>query len=173
MPYRIPSPAGSNMLPQLLCLLFLVSVCCHGGKSQSIERSVVASAGDEHQAGNAGLNWTLGEVFTETLQLGGNTYAMGFQQADLQIRHANHFPAENIARVFPNPFSRTLVIQPTQDLGAAWVSIYSITGARVFESELHLNARQDIDLSFLPDGAFILQIRSTSSQSFIILKNTK
>lgn len=154
-----------------LYVLALMLLCSLTARTQDIPRSVIASAGQEQLTGKAGLSWTLGEIFSETLELNGNTYAMGFQQAFVQVRQHPSPPGESIATVFPNPFAQHLVIQPYRDLGPALVSIYSVTGSKVFESELQLDGRQTIGLSFLPDGAYILHIRSGTVQSFMILKN--
>ena len=148
-------------------------------RAQSIPRSVVASAGDEHVKAGLALNWTLGELFSETLELDGNTYAMGFQQGFVQVRqvhvHAHMskiLPEDIITAVYPNPFSQTLTIQPSQGLGPTLVSIYSVTGAKVYERTLNLDDAQTIGLSFLQNGVYVLRVQSGTVQSFMILKNT-
>ena len=163
-----------------ICSLALLMLFSQTIRSQSITRSVVASAGDEYAKAGLALNWTLGEIFSETLELDGNTYAMGYQQGFVQVRqvhiHAhtsNMLPKEIITTVFPNPFSQTLTIQPSQGLGPALVSIFSITGAKVYESTLNLDDGQTIDLTSLQNGAYVLRVQSGTVQSFMILKNTK
>lgn len=56
------------------------------GLSQSIERSVVASAGDYFQAAGISLSWTLGEIATETYSNGNTILTQGFQQPDITLR---------------------------------------------------------------------------------------
>ncbi|MBN3035923.1 MAG: hypothetical protein JW861_10085 [Bacteroidales bacterium] len=66
-------------LNQVILIMALL-VATLGTRSQSIERSVVASAGDYFAGANATLEWTLGEIATETFAAGNIILTQGFQQ---------------------------------------------------------------------------------------------
>ena len=65
-----------------MCLLMVTG----NAFCQSVERSVVAGAGDYFEGTTASLSWTLGEIATETLENGNVVLTQGFQQPDIILR---------------------------------------------------------------------------------------
>ncbi|MCB2219858.1 MAG: hypothetical protein KQI35_05625 [Bacteroidetes bacterium] len=72
------------MKTQIFTIVFLVgAMLC---SAQSIERSVVASAGDYFEGAGVSMSWTLGEIATETFTSGNVILTQGFQQPNLLLR---------------------------------------------------------------------------------------
>lgn len=69
----------------VISLLFSLVIFIRPCMSQSIERSVVASAGDYYESANVSLSWTLGEIATETYSSANNILTQGFQQPDISL----------------------------------------------------------------------------------------
>lgn len=66
-----------------LIALILILSCISGGRSQSLDRSVLASAGEYYSSPVASLSWTLGEIATETYTSANVHLTQGFQQPDM------------------------------------------------------------------------------------------
>ena len=63
-----------NILYFLLLFLFISSLSF----SQNISLSLVSAQGDFNQTENISLEWTLGEIFIETVNYGSTTFTQGF-----------------------------------------------------------------------------------------------
>lgn len=125
--------------------------------AQSMALSVVGSSGGVSVAGGHALSWTLGETAILAGEQGEDYLGSGFQQAK---------PRNVVVGVF-QPYSPTVQLQIYPNPAADYVTVKSkatdltiqITDllGRPVVVEAALDARQQINLSHLPEGMYILQ----------------
>lgn len=116
-------------------------------------------------------------VRASATQFNNPDYYLGFGIPNLQLALSTALSSEdwveNILelKVFPNPVSNILNITVPSNENMVQAYLFNILGERVFETDLNKNKNQ-IDLSFLNTGLYLLKIQSQSfSKSFKILKN--
>ena len=74
-------------------------------------QSTTAAAGGEAKSNLLSLNWTLGEVITETSSSQAITLTQGYQQSKLEVISLNQENSTNVyCNVYPNPSSDFVVI---------------------------------------------------------------
>ena len=165
--------------------------------SQSIAREVVASSGDHFKTSYAELSWTLGEVMVEDFAV--NWYgslSQGFHQEATSTNILFSFfsgffneTADTIsintdspisetstlsAKVFPNPAINIV----TLELTGPWnddvvVEVMDMLGRIVFVENMNASKQAQIDLSFLSNGIYTLQIWSSNLTSKKSIKINK
>ncbi|MDP4199422.1 MAG: T9SS type A sorting domain-containing protein [Bacteroidota bacterium] len=64
--------------------------------------------------------------------------------------------------ISPNPSNGECVVRTTADLGESAIEVLDFAGHSVFSESIHLNGAVPLDLSVLPNGAYIVRIRSTT-----------
>jgi len=69
-----------------------------------------------------------------------------------------------LAHIFPNPVTDVLRIEPDQDLGPVFLSVYDIYGRLLLNAKPVLNTSYSMDLSQLTSGVYFLTIQSASRQ---------
>jgi len=128
--------------------------------AQTIEREVVASAGDYFVAPTFSLSWTLGEPVVETVS---NDYIMltqGFQQSDFKITAIKE-PLAGLfdISVFPNPTADVLNIRINSAKDEIiTVQLYSMTGEKVI-SEKTREKNIQLNLADLSSASYLLSLR--------------
>ncbi|HXH17852.1 MAG TPA: T9SS type A sorting domain-containing protein [Chitinophagales bacterium] len=140
-----------------LCLSLLTAGISN---AQTLERQVVASAGDYYAAPTFSLSWTLGEPVVETVD---NAYMMltqGFQQGELKVTAVKEPLAELFdISVFPNPTSDVLNIAINSDKAEIIsVQLYSMTGERLI-SEKTQQKNFQLNLADLASASYLLSLR--------------
>ncbi len=66
-------------------------------------------------------------------------------------------------KVFPNPFTKEIVIENPDNISE--LKIYNLQGQKVYSKKLSLSPKkQKIDLSFLPDGMYYLQLNDKQAK---------
>ena len=134
-------------------------------RGQPVDLEVFASSGS-----NAGMydSWTIGEVFTMTLNNSSNIISEGFHQPITTITSVAEVPIDLSARLFPNPTSG----RTTLDLSGSWtgkihLTLTSLMGQVLMKkSEILPLERIEFDLSHLSDGMYLLTL-STADQKLI------
>lgn len=109
---------------------------------------------------------------------GGSTGNLSFEYEDVtNLMSTTVFDAENSFRIFPNPSTdgRVQVLyENNQANGNGSVAVFSLTGKKVFETQLKNNGfyNQTIDLSMLSSGVYLMkfQVGDYSDTKKIILK---
>lgn len=137
-------------------------------QAQKITPTVLSSAGAVMKANNLSIEWTLGEIATETLVSGGNILTQGFHQTNLTIVSTQNPGIEGL-KVYPNPFVSELTIEnKTGD--QLLIHLVGIQGQCITEYKIE-NGVQSLDLDFLPAGSYILETaKGIQTQQFILEK---
>jgi hypothetical protein len=155
-----------------LCLFTFLS---KNGISQSIERSVLATAGGQGQSSTAFITWTAGELVTATLQGGSNTLTQGFQQGS--VLHTTDVNSLAIAglqvKVYPVPTVQDVTIETAYTLNKKLsYTVYNSFGSVICSGNIK-QASTHIDLSLADNGAYYIYVsdeESKLSQTIKIIK---
>lgn len=140
---------------KLISILSLIMASSLLG-AQTLSPDVVASAGDSYTSGNLHLDWTLGEIMTETYA-GTLVWTQGFHQANDKATSVEDLNANlgNI-KVYPNPTTERIFIQREQN-GALQLSLLDMRGSMLMQKSVSASSSQ-LDLSQLPNGIYILRM---------------
>src|ERR1043165_4995768 len=90
----------------LFATLFASTACF----SQSLTPTVVGSTGSSGTSASGNIDWTVGEIMTETFS-SGNIVTQGFHQPWTSLATSIGSPAASAFDVYPNPVSDHLNIQ--------------------------------------------------------------
>lgn len=153
------------LLSALFCLIL-------SGKLFSqitIQNEVLSTAGNTFISGSYVVDFTLGEVFTSTLNDGGTfVYTQGFQQPSRKkfgildpILVSLDEQVEPGFSVFPNPFRKELSIEFPHS-GSVFIQIYDNTGRSVYNDQLS-DVLNTIDLSILAVGNYQLVLQTNEA----------
>jgi hypothetical protein len=131
-------------------------------QAQSIAPQVVANAGDVFKASGFSIEWTLGEIATETLASGASKITQGFHQGSFIITSVSNPQLEGIS-VYPNPFADHVVLENTKDRKIQ-ISLVDLNGAEILRQTAG-QGNTKLDLSSCPSGVLLLQIQSGAERS--------
>ncbi len=130
--------------------------------AQSITPQVLASAGASMRAGNVFVEWTLGEMATETYRTANLVITQGFHQPNLVRVSSQDAHLANIS-VYPNPTADVAIIYNPEGKSVE-VQLLNMSGQAIYMRQFnHIN--HPIDLHNLPAGPYILQLRSGQSRA--------
>lgn len=157
-------------LPLLVLLLGL----CVLARGQTLEPTVLSTAGTDAGTANAQLSWTVGETMIESYSAGSNVLTQGFHQTNLVIIGREEPMPEFQVDVFPVPFQDQLNIRIGEHLQSVEVSIYDVRAKRVLPAwELSGNGTHNLDVTDISAGMYFLNVQhpdGTLIQSFKIQK---
>lgn len=144
----------------LLGFLLITSFC---SRAQSLGPDVVASAGDFYTNSSGQLQWTLGEVMTETFHSSANYLTQGFHQPFNLTSGISELGSDNIASVYPNPATDKVSISFNTLKGAYHVSVIDVTGKLLQSEDVAASAFATYELSLknYADGMYFIRINST------------
>lgn len=134
--------------------------------SQSIERSVIASAGNYFSSPGLSVSWTLGEAVTGTSSSPTLILDQGFQQTSNKIVGLINYQSDISFEVYPNPSSDQVFIK--MNAGKAkkmHYSVYTVYGQQtpVVQKSIQVPegvSETRIDFSSLASGNYLLLLRS-------------
>lgn len=141
--------------------LLLFCLSCVLANSQSIERDVIATAGDHFIAPTFSLSWTLGEPVTETISNDDLMLTQGFHQgSEFKLTAIREPLAEQFdITVFPNPTPDILNIRFNSEMNEIiTVQLYSMSGEKIlFERTQDKNIQ--LNLANLSNASYLLSLR--------------
>ncbi|MFL5764690.1 MAG: T9SS type A sorting domain-containing protein [Bacteroidia bacterium] len=153
-------------------LLFAVIFSSGFCFSQSLVPTVVGSAGASGTSASGNIDWTVGEIMTETFS-SGNIITQGFHQPWTNLTTSvSNLPAVPAFDVYPNPVSDYLKIH-FSGAGSYSLNLYDAQGRIVFSG-----SAEDLPLTVIPvadldAGLYFLSVYDTGSntrESFTISK---
>ena len=148
--------------------VFVICFCVSCLFAQKITPTVISNAGAVMKVGNNSIEWTLGEIATETLRGNKNIITQGFHQTNLTIVTTNN-PSISGLQIYPNPVEEELIID-NQSGKTISLHVFSITGQCVIENNFNPGI-QNINMNALPAGTYVLQaIVNDQKQNFTIEK---
>jgi Secretion system C-terminal sorting domain len=157
----------------LLSLIFALGYC----GAQSLSASVVASTGGQFTSAFGSLDWTLGEIMTETYQNTNGIFSQGFQQPNtFNITGLEEAMKKNIL-IYPIPTYGELTLDfKGLDISECVVELIDLQGRKLLSKPLQINAAQrqhKLSLVDMAASLYLLRIQSTTSSaeySFRIVK---
>lgn len=125
--------------------------------AQEVSKQVVASTGNDADAGNYQISQTVGEAMVTTHTQGNYILCQGFQQKDgateVSIKELNNFKFS----YYPNPFKDDLNINFEENLDEVHFDVYTQTGQLVFEKEYKNKQNVKLNLKDLSTGIYFVQ----------------
>ena len=158
-----------------LLLLFCIGISTIAN-SQDKDLQVISSSAKSFKADNLSLDWTLGEMIVDFLDVPGVCLSQGFHQSSYQIVAVKSIPEESgVIIVFPNPFSDELIIKMTfADIEKGDIELFDVKGASLWKKSFE--GREVVDqyaASALPSGSYLVLVsidHGASIQSYQLLK---
>ena len=150
-------------MKKILLLVFCLSVAGFS-KAQQLSASVVSSAGGQFEKSNGSLDWTLGEIMTETYQKSNGFFTQGFQQpAVIKVTGIDEIKEMNLF-VYPNPAREALYIKTTAS-GDFQFELFNLQGQKLVSKNSSANGTQiqEIDLRGFSAALYLLRISNTST----------
>jgi hypothetical protein len=116
-------------MKKIVVLLVFSSVALTA-QAQSLSSSVIGSAGEQAFSASGALEWTLGEIMTETYQESNGYFTQGFQQpATIKVTSLEEAEEKNLW-VYPNPTQGVLNIKTTEN-GDYLFELFDMQGQKV------------------------------------------
>lgn len=153
----------------LLCILFLsVTMLC----AQSIDKTVVASAGSEMITSAITINYTIGEPVVGLVS-NESSLDQGFWAGSLKVEAITAEKDLDGIRVYPNPVENELNIF-TDNHEIFGITLFGLNGQRVFKQNIeNRQLEHTIDLSYLSKGVYVLHLFMKDSTEAKLLKVIK
>ncbi len=132
---------------------------------------VIAAGGDYYETSNVRMSYTLGQTVTATVSGNGVAATQGFQQTSYVIVDLKEPDADMNVSLYPNPTSGELVLDfSTIPASNTTVKVIDFTGKVVLITTV-ANQKQSLDLSQLPTGNYIVNIKNdTQERNFKVIK---
>lgn len=146
---------------------------------QSLEREVIASSGTYFSGTNLALEWSNGEVFTETFSSSGNVLTQGFHQTRLTITALEHPNLEAELsdyqiHVFPNPVNDHVCVEINGGIEPVHSRVCDMTGKLIHaKDEMEMGQRYSFPMNHLADGMYFVRIFDANDnpiQTFKVIK---
>ena len=148
--------------------VFVICCCLTCLFAQKITPTVLSSAGAVMKTGNFSIEWTLGEIATETLKSNNNVLTQGFHQTNLTVVSTNN-PFISGLDVYPNPVEQELIIDNKSGKIIAF-HVFNITGQCINEQTFNPGI-QTLHMNALPSGTYLLEATvDNQKQNFTIEK---
>lgn len=135
---------------------------------QSLERQVVASAGATLQTNDLSLDFTIGEMMTTTIGQQA-LLCQGFHQVWAVVTASEDPEEAPSVLVYPNPTPGLLQVTTGQPLV---ITILDMQG-RILRRAFVESGNSELDISPLPVGAYVLQMRNPDHESVNTFKVMK
>jgi hypothetical protein len=157
-------------------IFIVVGLSCPGAilHGQSLERTVLGSAGTDIRSGDVQLSWTLGETAVLDRNSTQGRLTEGFHQARLQVISQAavlpdfiepSFSPAFVWQVFPVPAQSTVAVSTTGLTEPALLQVFDSQGRLLWSGLLPANdGGQVIDLSGEPAGHYWLVARNQQKE---------
>lgn len=133
--------------------------------AQSISSSIYSNAGDHKVMPGYSLQYTLGELSTQTYTTPQNILTEGFHQGTLTISAIDDLTASSGIRIFPNPSVSNLFIAYEKFSPETQVTLFDMLGRVIMVSNKKVeNHVLSLDISNLAQGSYIVQINDGYNQ---------
>ncbi len=148
-------------------ILLAIGLCLSTVYAQKITPSVIANAGAVMKTNSVSLEWTLGEVATETKTGGNLIVTQGFHQANLGITSNQDYSIDGL-NVYPNPVINSLNIINQNSLPLE-IILHQIDGKEI-QSIKSRDANIEFNMQSLPMGTYLLLVRNKNQQQHFTIE---
>jgi len=137
--------------------LILISIAIGtAGFSQQISASLLCSGGETFVTTNQSIEFAIGEIATETYQLGSTAISQGFFQGAPEGTDMNEdFLKEVNIRIFPNPTKGFLTVSCEKT--PAYIEVIDLHGQLVFTIQKP-NKSEVLNIENLQSGIYLLRL---------------
>ena len=155
----------------ILTILCVFTTCFFS--AQSIDRQILASAGNTFETSSNKLTFTIGEpiigVISNTVTISQGFLATAssgvtLSEEDVTLKEA--------IKLYPNPVTENLSINLKNTSGTVILNIYSISGKLVLKASLN-GSKNLLNLSHLSNGTYLVNLEFTdykNTKTFKIIK---
>ena len=157
-------------------MMFFVGLVFSGtlAMSQSIPSQLLSSGGEIFKNTSYQLEWSLGELQTETLTAGNSMMTQGFHQSNYQVSAVEKFSDSPFEiTVFPNPATDIINLKiDSKYIKNPGYTLTDVSGS-VLQMKTIEGNQQQINLSGLVTGTYFLNVHTEKQvlQIFKIIKN--
>jgi type 1 fimbria pilin len=130
--------------------------------AQSLAPEVVATSGNSFSSSGATIEFTVGEVTTNTLSGGGNTLTQGFHQPEIHFFSIDKNEDEFTFNLYPNPTDQYVTVASTTE-EVLQVHIYATSGQAIEVSNV-FTKQITLDLQSMASGSYIMIITNASGK---------
>ena len=151
----------------MVALCFCIIGIC---KAQSLSHSVVASSGAHFASANGSLEWTLGEIMTETYQKSNGIFTQGFRQT-ISVKPESG----NAISAYPNPVTDFLYVKTIEN-GEYLIEFFNIHGQKLINSNSSVNSGifiHQLDLRDLRAAVYLLRLHNLTTGKRSLIKIVK
>jgi hypothetical protein len=156
--YLVQFEALKPQLKYLYKILLIILFTAIGirGFSQQISASLLCSGGASFVKANQSLEFSIGEIVTETYQTGSNTLTQGFFQGTPEGIGINEDFVQNAnVRIFPNPARSRMTVNC--DLQAETIEIIDLQGRVLFTKQCP-QQKETLNVEHLQSGIYLLRL---------------
>lgn len=139
--------------------LMVINICLASSLfAQSIEPSVIGSAGDFYSNSSAQLSFTFGEMITETVTSANNIITQGFQQPEATNVgiYESEFHQSDLV-IYPNPTRNFITLDFKNSNYSGEYQIFDVTGKLLSQSTVYQNLTV-INMASFTEGVYFLKI---------------
>lgn len=143
-------------------LTIIAILIAFNAKAQYISSSLLSSGGDLFKANNIQMEWTLGDLTTETYK-NGSYVTQGFLQGSPVLvvgqKEVNFTSTSPNILAYPNPFSNgfNLEILNTKPTDNLTITVYDMLGKIVYKNN-NVDALQYINLEHLAASVYMVNV---------------
>ncbi len=142
--------------------------------AQTVMPQIIASSGSSYETPSAQLDWTLGELITETYTAGSIILTQGFHQPEISVETGYSDPDIQLSvNVFPVPSSSYITVEFNEIWQGMTIELFNLQGIRISSTPV-INQRVEINLLDLPSAGYILKVITNENKmikSYTIIKN--
>ncbi len=164
----------SYMICKTTFLVFLGAFCLHHFSfGQSLQNDVIASNGSYARTGNISLEYTLGELSTESYTAGGMLLTQGFHQPFVMVTSDEHVYDLTDLRVFPNPLTDLLMVEIPLTYSSNFIVSILDNYGRILETHELNSGIHALQLNRYPPATYLLHVMqagSTINMQFRVVK---
>ena len=136
-------------MKQTLIISFFCFVIAFSN-GQSLSPSVIGSTGEQFASASGSLEWTLGEIMTETYRQSIGYFTQGFHQpTTIKITGLEEAQEKNIF-VYPNPVRDVLYVKTTEN-GDYLIELFDMQGWKAVNNNSSVGTGTDIHQINLTD----------------------
>ncbi len=154
-----------------LAIPLLSCIFVHG---QTASLQLLGSSGDTYKNSNYQIDWSVGELLTETYAGPENLLTQGFHQGNYTITAISEMGNLQLKiTAFPNPATDFVILSiESQNLEGLGYLLTDVNGKILQDSQI-LTKQQQIDLEGIATGAYFLNVRSGKKalKTFKIIKS--
>lgn len=145
--------------------LFCLGIC----RAQSLAPEVIGSAGDVFSASNGSLEWTIGEIMTETYQQSNGYLTQGFHQTGQGFVGINEINVADNFSIYPNPVKDLLHLSfDSKEKGNYVIELFDMQGKKLLSQQITAGKglqSTELNMQDIGSGVYLLNVYNTHTST--------